>query len=237
MGKNILGIITARGGSKSIPRKNIKDFCGRPLLTWTAEAGLQSGALTRFILSTDDQEIAEVAKDSGVEVPFMRPAELAEDKTPSLPVLQHAAMWLREQEGYSPDYMVLLEPTSPGRQPYHIKEAVELLLKTNADSIVSVAEVPGHHSPHWQFHVADEGQLELFTGGSIKNIIRRRQDLPKTYFRNGAIYAFRPELLFAADPSLYGDDTRAYIMDAKYSLDIDSPEDWVVAEALFKRLI
>src|SRR3989344_1919877 len=111
--KDILGIILARGGSKSIPRKNIKPFCGKPLIVWSIEAGLKSHMLDRLILSTDDEEIAQVGRDAGAEVPFMRPAELAQDTTPSMPVLQHAVAWLKEHEGYMPDYVLLLEPTSP----------------------------------------------------------------------------------------------------------------------------
>ena len=235
--KEILGIITARGGSKSIPRKNIKSFLGSPLLVWTVEAGLKSGVLSRFILTTDDEEIASIGKKAGIEVPFMRPAELAQDKTPSLPVLQHAVSWLKEHEKYTPEYVVLLEPTSPGRRDFHIREAVEMLENTGADSVISLGRVPGHHNPYWQFKIHEDKTLELFTGGSIKDVIRRRQDLPLTYFRNGSIYAFKTELLFKPEPSLYGDDVRGYIMDEKYSVDIDSLEDWISAEICFKKII
>lgn len=237
MDTKILGIITARGGSKSIPRKNVKPFAGRPLLAWSVEAALKSGVLDRLIISTDDEEIASVAKGAGAEVPFMRPKELAEDTTPTLPVLQHAVSHLKEKEGYYPDYVLLLEPTSPGRRPFHIREAMELALKTRADSIAAVGVVPGHFSPFWQFNLKEDGSMELFTGGSIKNIIRRRQDLPKTYFRNGAFYLFKTDCLFASEPSLYGESVRGYPMDTKYSLDIDTPEDWIVAEALFKKIL
>ncbi len=235
--KEILGIVTARGGSKSIPRKNVKSFLGKPLLAWTADAGIKSGVFSRFILTTDDKEIAASGKKVGLEVPFMRPAELAEDNTPSLAVLQHAVQWLKDNEGYYPDYVVLLEPTSPGRMPFHIKEAIDLLVETQADSVVSVAQVPGHYSPHWQFHVNDKGNLKVFTGEEIRNIIRRRQELPKTYYRNGAIYAFRPDLLFKKEPSLYGDRVSAYVMDAKYSFDIDTMEEWIAGESLLKKVL
>lgn len=233
----ILGIITARGGSKSTHRKNIKPFCGKPLITWSVEAGLLSGVLDRFVLTTDDEEIAAVGKAAGIEVPFMRPAELALDTTPSLPVLQHAVAWLRDNENYYPDYVLLLEPTSPGRQPFHIQEAVELIADSGADSVCALGQVPGHHSPHWQFNLLEGSKIELFTGGSIKNIIRRRQDLSKTYFRNGAFYLFKPDLLFAAEPSLYGEDVRGYVLDGKYSLDIDTPEDWAFAENQMKKIL
>ena|SRR3989344_1510799 len=237
MNKKIVGIIPARGGSKSIPRKNIKLFAGKPLIAWAIATLKESGVCDRVIVSTDDAEIADVARRFGAEVPFMRPAELAEDTTPTLPVLQHAIRWLKEHEGYEPDYVVLLEPTSAAKRPFHIRGVVEMIQATGADSVFSVAEVPGVLSPYWQLNVDAEGRVSLFTGGSIKKVIRRRQDLPKTYFRNSSIYAFRPELLFTDDPSLYGDDARAYATDSKYALDIDTPEDWEVAERQFKKIL
>jgi len=235
--KKILALITARGGSKGIPGKNIKEFCGKPLIAWAIEAAKQSNLVSRVIVSTDYDKIAEIAKKFGAEVPFMRPAELAQDTTPTLPVMVHAVNYLKEAENYTPDYILLLEPTSPGRQARHIKEATELILKTGADSVVSVVEVPRRFSPSWQFKVGADRRMEIATGGSLKNIITRRQDLPKAYTRDGAIYLFKTKLLFEAEPSIYGDDTRAYIMDSAYSLDIDTPEDWSEAEVKMKSLI
>jgi CMP-N,N'-diacetyllegionaminic acid synthase len=235
--KKILGIIPARGGSKSIPRKNIKPFCGKPLIAWSIQTLKESGVCDRVIVSTDDREIADVAAHFGAETPFIRPAELAEDTTPTLPVLQHAVSWLKEREGYNPDYVLLLEPPSVSKRPFHIREAAELLLKTGADSVVSVAEVPGTFSPYWQLKVGNENRIELFTGGTMKDVIRRRQDLPKSYYRNSAIYVLKTGCLFTSEPSLYGKDVRGYITDSKYAMDIDTPEDWVVAEALFKKIL
>lgn len=235
--RQILGLIPARGGSKYIPRKNIKLFCGKPLIAWAIETLKQSGVVNRVIVSTDDSEIAEVAKKYGAEVPFMRPRELSEDTTPTLPVLQHAVSWLKENEGYSPDLVLLLEPTSVGKRPFHVKEAVEILINTGADSAFSVAEVPRTLNPHWQIELASDSRVKLFTGTAMKNVIRRRQDLPKTYYRNSSVYAFKPELLFTSDPSLYGNDARACITDSKYAFDIDTPEDWEVAERMFKKIL
>lgn len=237
MDKEILGIIPARGGSKSIPRKNIKLFAGKPLIAWAIETLEKSGVVSRVIVSTDDEEIAEVSRKYGAEVPFMRPAELAEDTAPTLPVLQHALQWLKENEEYRPDYIVLLEPTSPSKRPFHVREVVNMLVESGADSAISVSEVPGVLNPHWQLKLGENGKVELFTGGSIKNVIRRRQDLPKTYYRNSSIYAFRPELLFTDDPSFYGEDVRAYVMDSKYAFDIDTPEDWEFAERAFQKIL
>lgn len=237
MDKEILGIIPARGGSKSIPRKNIKLFAGKPLIAWAIDTLRQSGVVGRVIVSTDDEEIAQVARKHGAQVPFMRPAELAGDTTPTLPVLQQALQWLKENEGYSPDFVVLLEPTSPSKRHFHVREVVKMLIKTGADSTISVSEVPGVFNPYWQLKLGEDGRVELFTGGSMRNVIRRRQDLPKTYYRNSSIYAFRPELLFTDDPSFYGEDVRAYVTDSKYAFDIDTPEDWEFAERQFKKIL
>lgn len=231
----ILGIITARGGSKGIPGKNIKPLAGKPLIAYTIEAAKESGVFDRIILSTDDKRIAEVARSCGCEVPFMRPAELAGDSTPHLPVLQHAVRWLEDREEYKPDAVVILQPTAPLRRGVHLREAAELFIKSGADSVVSVSEIPGHHNPHWQFCMDGDGKLSLFTGEPISQVIRRRQDLPTTFTRNGAIYLFKTHLLFdPQDPNFYGGFVVGYPMDAADGINIDSMEDWKEAE---KRLL
>ena len=234
----ILGVITARGGSKSIPRKNIKDLAGKPLIAWTIEAAGESGVFDRIILSTDDEEIADVARRCGCEVPFLRPAELAQDTTPHLPVMQHAVTWLKEHEGYEPDYVAILQPTAPLRQAFHLREAVELLKKTGADSVVSMVEIPGHFSPYWAVKVDDQGLGTLLVSGDpIRKRIPRRQSLPKAYANSGALYLFRTALLFdPVEPNFYGDRVAAYIMEEKYNANIDSPEDWAWAENAIKKL-
>lgn len=234
----ILGIITARGGSKGIPRKNIKELDGKPLIAYTIEAAQKSGVFDRIILSTDDAEIAEVAKKYGCEVPFMRPVELAQDNTPHLPVMQHAVSWLKENENYNPNLVAILQPTAPLRQAWHIKEAFELLLKKEADSVVAVTEIPGHHSPYWAV-VVDENSLgKLFIGDHIRNRIPRRQNLPqKTYSHCGALYLFKTELLFKKnEANFYGDKVVIYPMEEKYSINIDSPDDWDKAERAINML-
>ncbi len=229
----ILGIIPARGGSKSIPRKNIKELGGKPLVVWTIEAAKEAQVLDRLVLTTDDEEIAGVGKRHGVEAPFLRPKELAEDYSPTLPVLQHAVSWLRENENYRPDAVMLLQPTAPFRQPRHIKEAAELFEKSGADSMVSVVEIPGHLSPYWAVVANDEGWAHLFSGDQIKKRITRRQDFPRTaYAHNGAIYLFKAELLFhPEEPNLYGDKVKLYPMAKEYSINLDSPDDWAEAES------
>ena len=229
--KNILGIIPARGGSKGIPGKNIKEFYGKPLIAWTIEAALKSGSLSRLIVSTDDNKIVEIAKRYGAEVPLVRPAELAQDTSSTLSVLVHAVKYLLEKENYFPDFIFLLEPTFPGRQPQHIREAIDLVLQTHADSVVSLVGVPEKYNPAWQFEVGDSGWVKTVVGVDFKKIVTRRQDLSKTYIRNGAVYLFKTELLFEDEPNFYGRDVMAYIMSSKYDLDIDTLEDWFVAES------
>ena len=227
----VLGVITARGGSKGIPGKNLKPLAGRPLLAWTIDAAQASGVLDRVILSTEDEAIAAAGRELGCEVPFMRPAELAEDHTPHLPVLQHAVAWLREHAAYRPDAVMILQPTSPLRQGAHIAEAVARLEATGADSVVSVSEVSAHAHPMRMLRVDADGTATLFvTGDPIRRRINRRQDLPPAWVMNGAIYLFRTTALEGPDPSLYGERSAAYPMSALHSVSIDDPADWVEAE-------
>ena len=234
----VLGVITARGGSKGIPGKNIKDLCGQPLIAYTIKAAQESGVFDRIILSTDDEKIAGVAKKYGCEVPFMRPAELAQDDTPHLPVMQHAVKWMKENQDYHPDYAAILQPTAPLRQPWHIKEALDLLLKQKADSVVAVTEIPGHFSPYWAV-TCDENSLgKLFVGEPIRKRIPRRQSFPqKTYSNSGTLYMFKTELLFDnEEPNFYGDRVAIYPVDEKYCINIDEPRDWELAEKAMEEL-
>ena len=224
----ILGLIPARGGSKSIPRKNIVPLAGRPLLAYTCDAALSSRTLTRVILSTDDDEIAAVGRDCGVEVPFSRPPELAQDDTPALPVIEHALHWLEEHQSYRPEVIVLLQPTSPLRRAKHIDGAVNLLLKTKADSVVSLVEVPHQYNPISVMKIED-GRLVPFLPGEGNRVLRR-QDKPRVYARNGpAVLATRTSVIERTG-SLYGQLLVPYIMDWPESLDIDTPVDVLLAE-------
>ncbi len=232
----ILGIITARGGSKGIPGKNLKPLGGRPLLAYTVEAARECGALDRVILSTEDPVIADAARALGCEVPFMRPAELSRDETPHLPVIQHAAEWMREHAGYQPDAVMILQPTSPLRSADDITAAARLLESTGADSVVSVSEVSAHAHPMRMLRVDDRGEAVLFASGEpVRRRINRRQDLPQAWVMNGAIYACRTGVLFDAEPSLYGDRVAAYAMPAERSVSIDDFEDWAAAERTLAR--
>jgi CMP-N,N'-diacetyllegionaminic acid synthase len=228
----ILGVITARGGSKGIPGKNLKLLGGKPLLAYTLESAEESAVFDRVILSTDDAEIAAAARARGCEVPFMRPADLAQDETPHLPVMQHAVDWLRENEHYRPDVVVILQPTSPLRRAADIRHAIQLLTETGADSVLTVSAVSAHVHPMRMLRMADDGTATLFVSGEpVRRRINRRQDLPSAWLMNGSIYAFRTDVLSAAEPSLYGDRTVALPVPHPYGLSIDDQDDWLAAEA------
>jgi N-acylneuraminate cytidylyltransferase len=231
----VLGIITARGGSKGIPGKNLKPLAGRPLLDYSIEAANDT-PLDRLILSTDDKKIADAARALGCEVPFMRPAELARDETPHLPVIQHATKWLLEHEHYSADIVLTLQPTSPLRSAADIAAALRMLELSGADSVVSVTAVSAHAHPMRMLHVDGGGFATLFVNGQpVRRRINRRQDLPQAWVMNGAVYACRTEVLFAEEPSLYGDRVVAYPMPAERSISIDDLEDWAAAERAIAR--
>jgi CMP-N,N'-diacetyllegionaminic acid synthase len=231
----LLGVITARGGSKGIPGKNLKPLAGKPLIQYTIDGATGSGVFDRVILSTDDRAIADYGRAHGCGVPFLRPADLARDETPHLPVMHHAVQWLHDNENYGPDAVMILQPTSPLRRPEDIRGSVDLLRTSGADSVVSVTEVSTHVHPMRMLRVAEDGRAELFvTGEPVHRRINRRQDLPPAWLMNGAIYLFRTHVLFAPEPNLYGDTTVAYRMPAAASISIDDPEDWDAAERLIR---
>lgn len=228
----VLGLIPARGGSKGIPHKNIALLAGRPLLAYTCEAALASQRLTRIILDTDESKIADIGRQCGVEAPFLRPAELAKDDTPILEVLQRRLRTLQESENYVPEIVVLLQPTSPLRKAGHIDAAVDLLVRTGADSVVSVTEVPHQFNPVSLMCLDRE---RLVPVGNNQPLPTRRQDKPKLYARNGpAVLVVRREVLLKKN-SLYGEDCRPLVMNPEESVDIDDPNDLLWAEFLLTR--
>jgi CMP-N,N'-diacetyllegionaminic acid synthase len=224
----VLGIVPARGGSKGVPGKNIRSLCGKPLLQYTAEAALAAQLLTRLILSTDDNEIAQVGRRCGLEVPFMRPTELAEDNTPTLPVVQHAVHWM-ERQGHTFDAICLLQPTNPMRLARDIDGCINVLETTDADAVVTIVPVPAEHNPHWVYFQNGSGLLQLSTGESEP--IPRRQELPLAYHREGSVYVTRRDVLMEQN-SLYGKRLAGYAVDAQRSVNIDGLADWARAEAL-----
>ncbi len=224
----ILGLIPARGGSKGIPGKNLRLLGGRSLVARAVESGIKSLRLARLILSTDSEAIAEEGRRAGAEVPFLRPADLAKDDTPSSAVVVHALEWLERNEGRLPDILVLLQPTAPLRQARHIDEALELLVTSGARSVVSVTPVPGHYHPSWQFSIRDGALFPFMETGKVPP---RRQDLPPTYTRNGVIYAAWTETWLTGTMG-YGSGCVPYVMRPEESVNIDSPEDLELAEFL-----
>ncbi|CAN5348714.1 acylneuraminate cytidylyltransferase family protein [soil metagenome] len=223
----VLGLIPARGGSKEVPRKNVRPLAGKPLLAWTIETALAARCLDRVVVSTDDDEIAEVGLAYHAEVPFRRPPELAADETPMLPVVRHAIQCL-EETGDRFDAVCLLQPTTPFRRPEDIDGCIELLESTVADSVVSVVPVPTDHNPYWVYFEDGAGWLRLSTGGIEP--ISRRQDLPCAYCRDGAVYVTRRDVVIERS-SLYGDRLAGYHTDSGYSVNVDTLEDWARAES------
>ncbi len=213
--KGVLALITARGGSKGLPRKNLLFAGGKPLIAWTIEAALQSDVIDHVVLSSDDEEIMETANAWGCEVPFRRSIELASDTATSMDVVLNALEQLR---GY--EYVVLLQPTSPLRTSADIDAAFALLQSTGAPSCVSVCEV--EQSPHWMFRLMKGGKLERLLPEDSG--ATRRQDLPPVYILNGAIYIARVDWLLKSKDFL-GEGCIAYRMPKERSVDIDNAED------------
>lgn len=231
----VLGVVTARGGSKGLPGKNLRLLADKPLIAHTIDTARESRAFDRVILTTDDNGIADAARRCGCDVPFMRPADLARDQTPHLPVLQHAVQWLREHDRYEPDAVMILQPTSPLRRVSDIRESIALLERSGSDSVVSVSEVPAHYNPMRTLRVDPDGAATLFvTGEPVRRRINRRQDMPTAWTMNGAIYLFRTYALDGPEPSLYGERTAAYVMPHEFGLSIDSLADWNDVEKVLR---
>ncbi|MBV8731425.1 MAG: acylneuraminate cytidylyltransferase family protein [Acidobacteriia bacterium] len=228
----VLGIVTARGGSKGIPKKNIVPLLGKPLLAWTAEAALSAKRLSRTVLSTDNEEIAETGRQCGLEVPFLRPPELARDETPTIPVLQDVVRKL-EASGDRYDAVLTLQPTNPLRLSSDIDGAISLLENTGADSVISFADVGERHPARMKFigpdgRVVDPPFAESFEG-------QPRQSLPKLYLRDGSIYLTRTTVLLEQG-SLKGRDCRAWIIPPERSCNIDTEFDLFLVEQMIRRL-
>lgn len=230
----LLGLIPARGASKSIPRKNLKPFLGRPLLTWTVEVALECGILDRVVVSTDDEEIAVVARAHGAEVPFLRPAELARDDSPTETAVRHALERLRA-EGFEPAAVLVLEPTSPARRPRHVREAARLL--AGADSVASISQVPHHYVPSKVLALAADGTIAGIDGTHPREMTHRRQELEVVYAFNGLVFGCKTEVVLQDPPTLWGERVAGHVVDPRYALDLDRPEDWPAAEARMREIL
>lgn len=223
-----LGVITARGGSKSIPKKNIATLAGKPLIAYTIEASLNSSLLTRTVVSTDDDEIASTARQFGGDVPFMRPTELAGDHSGSIEVVQHALSWLDQHDRQTFDYAMILQPTSPFRLAEDIDAALQIALAKNADSVMSMVEVVDF-SPLKLKRIDQHGRIEPLFAEEGKTSARRQSE-PSVYKRNAAIYLTRTSLIMKGE--LFGANSFAHVMPQKRSLDINTPFDLAFAQFL-----
>jgi CMP-N-acetylneuraminic acid synthetase len=225
----ILGLIPARGGSKGVPKKNIKLLNDKPLIAYTIQSALESNQFTDLVVSTDDHEIAQVADQYGLKVPFIRPPELSTDTAKSIDVVLHALAHL-ENNGIIYDAVCLLQPTNPFRTVQLIKSCINLLQDKDFDAVVSVERVPAEYNPHWQFHQDSSGCLKIITGE--KEIISRRQDLPITYKRDGSIYLTKVQIIKEFN-SFYGDKL-GFVEIPEGQINIDTMEDWNRAEEFIK---
>jgi N-acylneuraminate cytidylyltransferase len=231
---DVLALIPARGGSKGLPRKNVAPFLGRPLIAWSIAAALEAELVTRIIVSTDDEEIAEVARGEGAEVPFVRPAELAEDLTPDLPVFEHALRWLATHEECAPDLVVQLRPTSPIRPPGLVDDGIRALLAApDADSLRVVCEAPANPFKMWQ--IVDGVLVPLIDIGIPEAYNRPRQDLPTAYWQIGLLDVIRPATILEQH-SMSGRRILPLVVDGALAADIDDATSLARAEDLARRL-
>ena len=228
----ILCVITARGNSKGLPGKNIKILGGKPLIAYSIDAAKKSTLITHTIVSTDSPEIAEVARNHGGDVPFLRPGELATDVAGHVEVMQHATAFMEEKLGIVFDYMVIFQPTSPFRTKEDIDGTIQKLIETNADSAVSLVEIDSAYNPI-KIKKMEGGRVLPYCMEEPEGI--RRQDLPKAYRRSSAVYAMRRDLLMK-EGRLYGNFTVGYVTPKERLNDIDTAQDWVLAEEILESL-
>jgi CMP-N,N'-diacetyllegionaminic acid synthase len=230
-GFNILAVITARGGSKGVPRKNIKKLGGRPLISYTIDIAKKSDLITDLIVSTDDVEIADIARKNGANVPFIRPEELSRDHIPHLPVMKHSIKFMENKLGIMFDYIVILQPTSPFRTKEDLDGTIKKLIDTGADSAVSVVEIEENHPV--KIKKLEGNRVLPYCAEEVEGT--RRQDLPTAYKRSGAVYAMKRDLIMKED-KLYGDYIAGYVVPKERSIDIDTPLDWEKAEYMLNNL-
>lgn len=224
----ILALIPARAGSKGVPNKNSKLLGEKPLIVYTIEAALQCTEIDELTVSTDGEEIAEISRANGAKVPFLRPENLATDKSPSIDTVIHAVEFYAEK-GQHFDAVCLLQPTCPFRTANDISAAIRNFKNQTADSLISVREVPHEFNPHWTFKADENGQfLSIATGE--KDIISRRQELPKAYHRDGSIYIVKTDVLLKSR-SLYGEKIAFHTSENPVHINIDTLADWTKAEA------
>ena len=223
----LLALIPARGGSKRLPRKNILDFCGKPLIAWTIEAALKSKYVDHVVVSTDDNDISNISSQYGADVPFIRPNNISLDHSNLVEVVEHALKKL-EESGCHYEYVILLQPTSPFRTSKHIDAAVELLVKKNSSAIISVTKAI--NNPLWANTIPENGSMDNFIQENIKN--KRSQDLPIFYELNGAIYLINSRKILEENTFFLKKGVFSYEMDRISSIDIDTNYDFLIASLI-----
>jgi len=232
---NVIAVIPARGGSKSIPRKNVLDFAGFPLIAYSIAAGLAAESVDRVIVSTDDKEIAEIARNYGAETPFIRPEEFARDNTPDLPVFIHALEWLKSEEGYKADIVVQLRPTSPLRRVDHIDAAVSRLVENPGADAARTVCIP-FQNPYKMWRIGPDGFMKpvgIDLGIPVEPYNQPRQMLPEVYWQTGYVDAAWADTILTKN-SMTGDRILPIVIDPSEWVDIDSPDDWRRAEMLIE---
>ncbi len=225
----ILGLINARGGSKGIPRKNIKPLNGKPLISWTIDAALESEYISRLVVSTDDEEIANVARTSGADVPFIRPDYLASDKSIQIDSVKHAINFL-EESGEFFEYVVILQPTVPLRSTEDIDGSINLLLSNEVDSVITICDIGGRHPLTCYENIHDDNLKPLYDSDA-KGVLR--QEFKEILWRNGAVYAMSRDTIMIKN-SLYGDSIMGYRMPEERSFNVDSIFDWNILDSYIK---
>ena len=229
---NILGLIPARGGSKEVPRKNLLKIDGKTLIQLAIESGNESQYVDKVVLSSDDDEIIEEARKFSCLIPFKRPASLGTDTSSTFSVIRHAVDWFDNQENWSIDIIVLLQPTTPFRRGHHIDKVVKRLLESDADAVITVREPD--YTPYWMLEMGDKNILKNIIKDG--NQYKRRQDAPKTYQPAGMVYAFKKKILYEMDTLFPYKDTRGVVISKEESINIDSQIDYETALAVQKLL-
>jgi CMP-N,N'-diacetyllegionaminic acid synthase len=228
----ILGLTLARGGSKSVPRKNIKPIAGLPLIGYTISEALKSKYITRYIVSTDDEEIQQVAIQYGAEAPFLRPSEFSTDEASSVSAMQHAVNWVEQQEGVEYDYIVELMCTNPMKVVEDIDASIEKLILTKADSVIAVHQLEDHHPARIK-KIIDDKITDFCITETPES---RRQDLkPKAYIRSGSIYALKRDYLMVEGKRYGSDNSRPYILPPERAVNIDTEVDFMIAELMLNK--
>lgn len=224
----VLATICARGGSKGVPGKNIRLLCGKPMIVYTIEVAQRCKSIDRVIVSTDDTEIAQIARASSAEVPFLRPKELATDRAPKLAVIKHAVRFMETELDYSPDIVVDLDPTSPLRTEKDIESCIRMV-EEGADNVFSVTEA--HRNPYFNMVEIIDGKVQLVKRPA--RAVPRRQDAPRVYDMNASIYVWKREALMNND-SIFLENTKIHIM-PKWAIDIDDETDFEFVEFILRK--